>query len=63
MKQAAREALAGNKSEYEKIKGTARAYAKKRECYVQEAVYIYYNALTLVAQNISSRNIFEQQYT
>ena len=40
MKQAAREALAGNKSDYEKIKVTARAYAKKRECYVQEAVIL-----------------------
>ena len=40
MKQAAREALAGNKSDYGKIKAMARAYATKRECSVQEGVYL-----------------------
>ena len=40
MKQAAKEALNGNKSEYETMKAVARAYATKRECSVQEAVYL-----------------------
>ena len=40
MKQAAIEALAGNKSDYKKMKAIARAYATKRECSVQEAVYL-----------------------
>ena len=42
IKQAAREALVGNKSdyEYEKMEAIARAYATERECSVQEAVYI-----------------------
>ena len=40
MKPAAREALAGNKFDYEKMKAIARAYDTKRECSVQEAVYL-----------------------
>ena len=39
-KQAAKEALSGNKSHYEKSKATAHAYATKRECSVQEAMYL-----------------------
>ena len=39
MKQAAEEALNGNKSEFETMKNIAKAYATKRECSVQEAVY------------------------
>ena len=31
---------AENKSHYEKIKAIARAYATKRECSVQEAMYL-----------------------
>ena len=40
MKQTAKEELSGNKSHYEKMKAIARAYATKRECSVQEAVYL-----------------------
>ena len=40
MKQAARETLAGNKSDYDKMKAIARVYATKREYLVQEAVYL-----------------------
>ena len=40
MKQAATKALAGHKSDYEKIKAVARAYATKMKCSVQEAVYL-----------------------
>ena len=39
-KQAAKEALSGNKSHYEKMKAIARAYATKRECSVQEALHL-----------------------
>lgn len=38
MKQAAREALTGNKSDYEKIRAIAGVYAIKKECSVQEGV-------------------------
>ena len=40
MKQVAKEALTGNKSDYEKMKAIAKAYITKRECSVQEAVYL-----------------------
>ena len=40
IKQATRETLAGNKFDYEKMKAIVRAYATKRECSVQEAVYL-----------------------
>ena len=40
MKHAAKEALNGNKSDYEKMKSITRAYATKRECSVQKAVYL-----------------------
>ena len=40
MKQVARETIARNKSDYEKMKAIARAYATKRECSVQQAVYL-----------------------
>ena len=40
MKQAAKEALSGNKLHSEKMKAIARAYATKRVCSVQEAVYL-----------------------
>ena len=40
MKQAAKEALNGRKSDFETIKAIAKAYATKRESSVQEAVYI-----------------------
>lgn len=40
MKQAAKEALLGNKSDYEKMKSIANARATKRKCSVkEEAVY------------------------
>ena len=39
MKQAAKEAVTTNKSKFEQMKAIARAYATKRECSVQEAVY------------------------
>ena len=47
MKQAAKETLNGNKSDYEKMKIIARAYALKREFSVQEAVSCH--ARTVVA--------------
>ena len=37
MKQAAKEALKGNKLHYENMKAIDRAYAAKMECFVQEA--------------------------
>ena len=40
IKQAARETLAWNQSDYEKMKAIVRAYATKRESSVQEAVYL-----------------------
>ena len=40
MKQAAKEVLSGNKLHYEKMKAIACAYATKRECSVQEPVYL-----------------------
>ena len=40
IKQAAKEALIRNKSDYEKMKSIARAFATRRECSVQEAVYL-----------------------
>ena len=40
MKQAAKEALKGNKSDYEKMKAIAKAYITKRECSAQKAVYL-----------------------
>ena len=40
MKQAAKEAFKSNKTSIEQTRSVARAYATKRECSVQEAVYI-----------------------
>ena len=40
MKQAAKEAFNSNKNNIEQMRSIARAYANKRECSVQEAVYI-----------------------
>ena len=40
MKQAAKEAFNSNKTNIEQMRSIARAYANKRECSVQEAVYI-----------------------
>ena len=40
MKQAAKEAFNSNKTNVEQMKSIARAYATKRECSVQEAVYL-----------------------
>ena len=40
MKQAAKEAFSSGKSNMEHMRSIARAYANKRECSVQEAVYI-----------------------
>ena len=40
MKQAAKEALNGKKSDYDKMKSIAKAHITKRECSVQEAVYL-----------------------
>ena len=40
MKQAAKEAFQSNKTNIEQMRSVARAYATKRECSVQEAVYI-----------------------
>ena len=56
MKQAAKEGLHGNKSDYEKMKITARVYATKRECSVQEAVYLVMPELWL--QKMFPRVIF-----
>ena len=39
MKQAAKDACNMNKNYFEQMKSIARAYATKRECSVQEAVY------------------------
>ena len=39
IKQAAKEALNANKTEFETMKAVAKAYSTKRECSVQEAVY------------------------
>ena len=40
MKQAAKEAVNLNKTQYEQMKSIAKAYASKRECSSQEAVYL-----------------------
>ena len=40
MKQAAKEAVNFNKTNIEQMKSVARAYATKRECSIQEAVYL-----------------------
>ena len=40
MKQAAKEAGMSGKTELEKMRAVAKAYSKKRECSVQEAVYL-----------------------
>ena len=40
MKQAVKDAINGKKSDFERMKAIARAYATKRECSVQEAVYL-----------------------
>ena len=56
MKQAAKEAFKGNKTDYEKMKAVARAYATKRECSVQEAVYLLMPELWL--RRIFPRVIF-----
>ena len=40
MKQTGKEALKVNKSDYERIKAIRKAYITKRECSVQEAVYL-----------------------
>ena len=40
MKQAAKEALSSNKTNIQQMKSIARAYNTKRECSVQEAVYL-----------------------
>ena len=40
MKQEAKEALKGSKSDDEKINAISKAYITKRECPVQEAVYL-----------------------
>ena len=47
MKQAAKEALSGNKLHYENIKAIARIYATKMECSVQEAMYLFMPQLWL----------------
>ena len=66
MKQAAREALAGNKSDCEKMKAIARAYATKRECSVQEAVYLVMPELLLrkmfPAVIFLNSNMLEKRY-
>ena len=40
MKQAAKEALKGDKSDYEKMKAIAKTYITKRACSVQEGIYL-----------------------
>ena len=40
MKQTAKEASLSGKSNFEKTKAVARSYSTKRECSVQEAVYL-----------------------
>ena len=40
MKQAAKEALNTNKTNIEQMRSISRAYQTKRECSVQEAVYL-----------------------
>ena len=47
MKQAVKESPTRNKSDYKKIKPTARAYVTKRECTIEEAVYLAMLALWL----------------
>ena len=47
MKQAAKEAFKSNKTNIEQMRSVARAYATKRECSVQEAVYILMQELWL----------------
>ena len=42
MKQAAKEALSASKTDFETMKAIAKTYPTKRECSVQEAVYIVY---------------------
>ena len=50
MKQAAKEAVNLNKTNFEQIKSVARAYATKRECSIQEAVYL------LLPELLASKN-------
>ena len=47
MKQAVKEAFKSNKNNIEQMRSVARAYATKRECSVQEAVYILMSELWL----------------
>ena len=56
MKQAAKEALSGNKSHYEKIKAIARVYATKMEYSVQEAMYLF--MLQLWLRKIFPKEVF-----
>ena len=47
MKQAAKEAFDSNKTNIEQMRSIARAYATKRACSVQEAVYLLISELWL----------------
>ena len=40
MKKAVKDAINWKKSDFDRMKAIARAYATKRECSVQEAVYL-----------------------
>ena len=56
MKQTGKEALKMNKSDYERMKAIRKAYITKRECSVQEAVYLIMPELLL--RKIFPRVIF-----
>ena len=66
MKQATSEAVANSSSKYDTMKAIARAYATKRECSVQEAVYHIMPELWMrkcfPAVNFANSNLPEQRY-
>ena len=66
MKQAVKEALNSNKTSVEQMRSIARAYAMKRECSVQEAVYILMPELwlrkTFPAVVFANSNLPENRY-
>ena len=47
MKEAVKDAINGKKSDFQRIKAVARVYTTKRECSVQEAVYLVMPVLWL----------------
>ena len=66
MKQAVKDAINGKKSDFERMKAIARAYATKRECSVQEAVFLVMPELwlrkTFPKVLFLNSNILEKRY-